>query len=290
MKVLDKIPKWVKFVFKLTITIAALAIVIIKIDFQQIKIIIIQSNWWFLAPAIGFFALSKVIASFRLNHFFRNIQINISDKNNLKLYWLGMFYNLFLPGGISGDGYKIYILNKKFKSGAKRIFQAVLLDRISGLLALITLAVILSIVLPLQAWMKYLIWFCIPGGYIIYYFALKKLFYVFVNSFPITSFLSLMVQLSQLISVYFIIKALQIDDHWGIYLFIFLISSIVATIPFTVGGVGAREITFLYATNWLHLELEPAISLSFLFFSISSIVSLYGLRYNLIKNFEEQIQ
>ncbi len=53
-----------------------------------------------------------------------------------------MFYNLFLPGGIGGDGYKIYLLQKNYQTGTKKIFGAVLADRISGMVALVVLALI----------------------------------------------------------------------------------------------------------------------------------------------------
>jgi len=32
-----------------------------------------------------------------------------------------MFYNLFLPGGIGGDGYKIYLLNKLSNKSIKSL-------------------------------------------------------------------------------------------------------------------------------------------------------------------------
>ncbi len=47
-----------------------------------------------------------------------------------------MFYNLFLPGSISGDAYKVVRLTKDFNVAYKKTTAAVLLDRFSGLLAL----------------------------------------------------------------------------------------------------------------------------------------------------------
>lgn len=51
----------------------------------------------------------------------------------MKLYWLGMFYNLFLPGSISGDAYKIVILKRRYNAPYKKTSAAVLLDRFNGL-------------------------------------------------------------------------------------------------------------------------------------------------------------
>jgi len=288
MKWLKNIPDWLKFLLKLSITILALAFVIYKVDFTKVIKIISESNWWFLIPAIAFFVFSKIIASVRLNRYFRNIEIHLSNKKNIKLYWLGMFYNLFLPGGIGGDGYKIFILNKSYKVGAKKIFQSVLLDRLSGLAALVILAVILTVFLPLSNWLILLLYLCIPLILAIFYIIIKNFFNIFVSSYQLTTFLSLVVQISQVLSVLFIFKALRIESSVEIYLFVFLLSSVVATIPFTVGGVGARELTFLYAATWFNIETEPAISLSFIFFIITALTSLFGIRYSLERDFEKQ--
>ncbi len=78
----------------------------------------------------------------RLNIYFSAIDLKLKEKTNLQLYLLGMFYNLFLPGGIGGDGYKIYLLQKNYQTGTKRILGAVLSDRISGMVALVVLALI----------------------------------------------------------------------------------------------------------------------------------------------------
>ena len=66
----------------------------------------------FLAAIV--FALSKFFSSVRLTYFIREMGFEISQWQNWKLYLQGMFYNLFLPGGIGGDAYKIYYLNKAF--------------------------------------------------------------------------------------------------------------------------------------------------------------------------------
>ncbi len=290
MRFLDKIPDWLKISLKIIISIAALILVVVKIDFNQVISIISKSNWWLFIPAIAFFVLSKIIASLRLNIFFSDIAIILSNSKNLKLYWLGMFYNLFLPGGIGGDGYKIFLLNKKYKIGAKSIFIGVLLDRISGLIALISLSILLSIILPLKNYFYAFLILSIPLIHILYYQIVSKYFNTFVKSLMKTNLLSILVQVSQLIAVLFIVFALKIQASLWVYLFIFLISSVVATVPFTIGGVGARELTFLYAATWLDISIEAAIGISFMFFAITAIVSLFGLRYNLDKNFENQFE
>jgi len=50
-----------------------------------------------------------------------------------------MFPNFFLPGGITGDRFKVYLLNKVFKTSVKKLLQIVLFDHLGGLVSVIFL-------------------------------------------------------------------------------------------------------------------------------------------------------
>jgi len=126
------IPSWAKLLIKVCITGLCLWYVFTKIEWQQTWQTFISSNGFWLAMALLFFVLSKLVAAFRLNIYFKNIDAALATAQSIKLYWLGMFYNLFLPGGIGGDAYKVILINRKLKHPVKLLTAAVLLDRISG--------------------------------------------------------------------------------------------------------------------------------------------------------------
>ena len=92
--------------------------------------------------------------------------------------------------------------------------------------------------------------------------------------------LSVGVQVSQLVAAFFILWALGQNQEIGMYLLVFLISSIVAVIPLTIGGIGSRELTFLYGAQWLALDYKTAIAMSLLFFFITASVSITGMVYH----------
>jgi hypothetical protein len=71
------------------------------------------------------------------------------------------------------------------------------------------------------------------------------------------------------------------QDQTLSYLFLFLISSIVATLPITIGGIGSREITFLFGAEMMHLDVHLSIALSLLFYVITAVVSLSGIYFSL---------
>ena len=111
----NKINNILKLILKLAVAAAALTWVFTRIETREVLKILREAEYSYLAGALVLFILSKLIAALRLNVFFRNHDISISEKENMKLYWLGMFYNIFLPGGVSGDAYKIYLLKKRLE-------------------------------------------------------------------------------------------------------------------------------------------------------------------------------
>jgi uncharacterized membrane protein YbhN (UPF0104 family) len=269
----------VKLLIQIGLTILAITFLFSKISLDDIILAIKSSDFLYLCLAFIAFNISKIVSSIRLNRFFLDIDLKLSQTYNLTLYYLGMFYNLFLPGGIGGDGYKIYILNKKYHKKILTLTKALLLDRVSGLIALLFFTTLLllfssfskiSYLIPIGSFILLLILY--PLTFFIYKFKFKEFF----KSFKNTNLQAIAVQLFQLISAYFIIVSL--GDYTNIIdlLVIFLISSIVAIFPFTIGGVGARELTFLFLLEYIHCDAKIGVTLSVLFFIITALSSLIG--------------
>jgi len=276
-----KLPPFLKVLIKLAITVAALWYVFSRLDLQQVLGVIAQSKLLPLIAALILFVLSKMISSFRLNKFLASTGIRISERTNLKLYLLGMYYNLFLPGGIGGDGYKIYLLNRKYEVSTRKIFWAVMMDRIIGLVALFCLAVLLFCFVPGMASYAWYIWILIPLAVSISYIVFRRFFPYLLGVFPTGNLLSLVVQLLQLISAFLILLSLKVPGNLEGYLFVFLISSMVAVLPLTIGGIGSREFTFMLGAQWLGLDLNLSIALSLLFYLITAFSSFWGFIYSI---------
>jgi len=280
---LSRFKSQLKTALKLLLTGLALYLVFRKIDTTQLYQLTKSIHWVWIFPAILLFLLSKVATSIRLNRYFENIGIRLSEIQNWRLYLVGMFYNLFLPGGIGGDGYKVYLLNKAFKTPVKKLLQAALLDRLGGLVAIMFLLfgffLIVKIDLPFfedSAWRGLMIVglvFTLP----IFWLTQKFVFRDFLPSFWKGNAWSFAGQLAQLICAWFILLALGIKDHLLAYQLVFLLSSIVAVLPLTIGGVGARELVFVYAHTYAGIDQTASVAFSLIFFLISAGVSLVGI-------------
>ena len=271
-----------KTILKLILTGLALYLVFRKIDTAQLFEILKTIQWIWLVPAVILFVLSKVATAVRLNQYFKNISLQLSEWKNWKLYLIGMFYNLFLPGGIGGDGYKVYLLNKHFKLPVKKLLQAALLDRLGGLVAIVFLLFGLFLIVEVELdFLESELWnglmvagliLTVPGFWLV-----QKLFFKdFLPSFWSANAWSFAGQLAQLIFAWFILMGLGLHNNILAYQLVFLLSSIVAVLPLTIGGVGARELVFVYAHQYAGIEETAAVAFSLIFFLISAAVSLMG--------------
>lgn len=274
----SKTRKLLKLLLKIAVSVVCLWYVSGKIDFSKAGTALQQANWFYAFLALLAFAASKLLSALRLNMYFRNIDIHLPEWQNIKLYWLGMFYNIFLPGSISGDAYKVILLSKKYSISYKQTTAAVLLDRISGLLGLgLILAVYGFIVLGNKLYVP----LAIAGGailsVIILYLVIRFYLKDFIPSFFPTLLLGVAVQASQVICVYLIMAALGIPAHVTEYIFIFLVSSIVAVLPLTIGGLGARELVFLEGSKYFGLLQENSVIISILFYLLTLVTSLIGI-------------
>src|SRR5690606_385583 len=114
-----------KTILKISFTALALYWVFSKVEPRDLHQALLQSNPLFLILAFIAYSCSVVIGSSRLNGFFGGVGLRLSERYNFKLYLLGLFYNLFLPGGVGGDGYKVYFLRRKFEVKGRRLLTAV---------------------------------------------------------------------------------------------------------------------------------------------------------------------
>jgi uncharacterized membrane protein YbhN (UPF0104 family) len=272
----DRIWKLTKLFLKLAFTGVSLYLVFSKVSLGDLKEAFIDSDPVYFFVAFCIFAVSQLLASTRLNNFFQGIGLYLTNFYNFKLYLLGMFYNLFLPGGIGGDGYKIYFLRRKSGIKGRKILTAVFFDRLSGVWALAFIICLLIIFIPkieIPHWLPLTVFLT---GTIFYFFIIKYFFNEHSHNFFKTHLKAIAVQSLQLIAVIFVLYALKFNGKFSPYLLMFLASSLVAVFPFTVGGLGAREVVFLYGAEYFQLDSHLAVLISLLFYFISALLSASG--------------
>lgn len=268
-----------KVVLKFAVTGVLLYFVFRKVPLEKVKFRLLHANyWWMLAALVSFFA-SMIISSWRLSSYFKSIRLHLDARFNFRLYLLGLFYNFLLPGGIGGDGYKIYLLSKTYKHPAKKVFWAIMFDRLSGLWAigLITVALIflipqidIHIGIPLGIFVT---------GSAIYYFVAYRFFREYTHYFFEGHLKAIGVQSLQLLAIVFVLVGQDFTGKFSPYLLSFLISALATIIPISVGGAGIRETVFLQLTKVFPMDESLATFLPGSFYLISLLVAFLGIYY-----------
>lgn len=270
------------FAGKLVVSAGLLWFVFSNIDTREIIAIIRESNPWWLAVGTLLFVVSKLISAYRLNLYFRSAGLTLPAQYNLKLYLLGMFYNLFLPGGIGGDAYKVVLLNRFSDTRLRFLIQATLLDRVTGLVALFIITLILILFLPLPAGIPWVAAMGIPMVWLAAREIIRRFFPRFLSIFHTANLQSAAVQLFQLGTAWCILHAIGFQGSNFLMMTIFLVSSVMSVIPVTFGGAGAREFTFAMAATFLAFDpamRDSAIALGLIFYMITALVSMAGVWY-----------
>jgi len=244
--------------------------------------------------------IAQVISAFRTKLYFASAGIYLNNKFSIGLYFTGMLYNNILPGGVGGDAYKVYLIGKLADFPKLTAFRLILSDRGNGIF-------LIGLLTCLFAYMGHT-----AGGFVDRDYSLIRYLFSLLNysdlvfvvlaaiSIPMYLYLaktllkektitsikasgySFWVQsISTLIAV-IILAGLGFDiflspDITYEYLVLFLISSVISVIPISIGGVGLRELTFLYGANILELDVELGIAIAIVFFFINLLCSLAGL-------------
>lgn len=246
---------------------------------MQIRGLLKTVNVFYFGLAILFFLISQFISVIRFDLFIRKIGIRMSFGTNVRLYLLGMFYNFFLPGGVGGDAYKILLLNKSHQKSLKKIGELIFIERFIGVVAIGFLAAILVFLIPApfgEIWnfgagiLGIILTFVVIRQVVKYLHSHKKRVHlVFIYS--------LFVQFSQLLCVYFILISFGIKDHPLIYMFLFLVSSVLSVISFA--GLGIREAVFFYGGQWFGMNPDISAGVALTFSLFTAAVSFCGIIY-----------
>jgi len=272
------IKKITKTIIKIAVSVAAIALVVSKINISSTAETICSAQWQWIIGALLIYATSQVLSAMRINAIFKVIPFKLNSIVNLRLYWLGMFYNFFLPGGVGGDGYKIYYLHKHYKQSVKQLTTSIVCDRLSGLIAISCYLLAFISALGSNIGIPYCQWafILIPLGSLAYRIFLSIFAkFVLVVRHKVLCY-SGIIQGMQMMAAMFILFAIGADGQIAEYLFLFFVSSIASAIPISMGGIGLRELTFVMGSQYFGTNEDIAVSLSILFYTVSLISALPG--------------
>ena len=234
--------------------------------------------------------------------------MNISYSKLLSIYFVGMFFNNFMPSMVGGDVAKGYYLYKVSGKGGA-VVASLFMDRYAGFTALMAITVVATLIgyhlvhgsiIPLL--LVALIGIYVIGSLVLWVesfhgWALKmmsklKLFglnekidslyqsIMKYKGFYRTLFkalvLSLILQSAVIISYYILAVGLGMSLPFGYFFLLIPITSVVAMLPISLAGLGIREGAFVFLFTKVGATQAQALSLSLVWFFVSVFINLLG--------------
>jgi len=241
--------------------------------------------FWFILALLAF-SIAQVFSTLRMNLYYREAGRHIDFWYAMKLCYVGLFYNIILPGGIGGDAYKIFLLKRAANFPVREGIRIQLQTRANGLLVLLLMlyasvlfmpvpwsglrvlgGVLLCCIVTLTAYMLLSKWL------------LKESSAMGLRALPY----SVGVQSFNVLSMVILWKALGAHGELADYVFLFQLAAVAGMIPVTIGGLGIREFTFFKGgelIEWLTgtmVDGELGVTISLLVFVITVASALFGL-------------
>jgi uncharacterized protein (TIRG00374 family) len=146
------------FLLKLVLSLGLLWLVLSRLTWDEVRRALADPVWPWLAAAVAVYALSAWGGALQWSWILRTAGMQTPPGEIRRLYFVGLFFNNFLPANIGGDAYKIVDLGRR-EGCPGRVFCATLLDRLVGLAALTVFAALaagvcagLGISLPVVTW------------------------------------------------------------------------------------------------------------------------------------------
>lgn len=234
--------------------------------------------------------------------------LDISYLRLLSIYFIGMYFNNFLPTIVGGDLVKGWFLYKTTNRGDLSV-ASIFLDRYSGFAALISITalalipgyalisesgllaffalliggfVFISLVIwvgPLHGWAMKLL------AKIHFYGLNKKIstFYDVLMGYKshhgilVKIFIcSIFVQGGVMLGYYVLGSGLGIKVGIGYYLLFIPLITAITMLPISLSGIGLREYSFVFLFTKVGATKEQAVTLSLMWFIITALTSLIG--------------
>jgi hypothetical protein len=268
---------------KILFILTSFALILWKADVSKIFGYIKNTNPLYLFAAYLIMSLAQITSAYRMRFYFAGAGVELGRRFSIGLYFTAMLFNTVLPGGIGGDGYKIYTIGKLAKFSRLLALKLALSERASGLFALLFLTVIFYFfakfpeIIPHQNVIIIVLNILLIPLYFISIAVLLK-------EKPLTAIISqaysIPIQLLNAAIAFTLLIPLGINNSFDItmsYMVLFMLSSVASIAPVSIGGAGLRELTFFYGAKLTGLNAELGVALAILFFIINILCSLNGL-------------
>lgn len=303
-----------QLLLKIVVSAGLMAFLLYKISLPQLVDAVRSLDRRLLAGAVLAFFFSNVLGAFQWHTLLRADGVSLGYARAFRFYFVGLFFNNFLPANIGGDAVKVWDVSR-YGGGVYQVIAVTLLDRIIGIFCLCLLATLSAVYLMASgrllpyAWYLVIFAGCMAPALGLYFFKplgnLVRAVVARIRPMSIDTRMSSILDhlgafkarkqlIVRLIGVSMVIQALRVSTHILVgaalglpidvvvlcQFFVFIpLLSLAMIPPVTINGLGVREGLGILLFAEAGFSRTDAFTLEFLTYGVSVVVSLLGLAF-----------
>ena len=284
---------------KLGVSVMLIGYLYTIVDFSATFVRIKSVNLGFILLAFILQFTQVAVSTLKWKLILRADGLNTPFLRLLKVYYIGNFISLFLPSSFGGDIYRVYALGSDNQRFGKTT-SSVLFDRLSGLLALLTIALMGYISLPGGQYDLVLLMLYLSGIGTFYLLTSKRTIdklqdsrfkMVQKSTVLITSFrtyrldyrmlcqvlvISLIFQFMVVVINKIYALSLSIDVPFGELLVIIPLVYLTEVLPISINGIGIRDSAFVFFFTAIEHTKEEGLAMALTVLTMRYVSGLMG--------------
>jgi uncharacterized protein (TIRG00374 family) len=306
----------VRGILQLALSLALLFWLANRVGFDVVVSTLASVSWTWYLPAFVLFLGNVLLRAYRWHILVTALRQDISYGRLLYLYFLGFFFNNFIPSGFGGDVVKVLALQRGQAQGAEAL-SSVVMDRLTGLIGSASIALIVLGWNTMQSWfgggatelalpsllllITALVSVGIPAGFVLIRWVdplqllsthlpftrritanpgLQK-FVRTIRFYPPRALLralsvSLPFTVGLVVIQYGIARALAVDVPFHLFFLFVPIIAIINTLPISFNGLGMREGVYQFLFVPAGVSSASAIAMSLAFYFLRVCAGLIG--------------
>lgn len=284
---------------KLAVTLIGLGIIFRQVDLDQIWQTLIRVEPLWVIAGVMLVNGSLVVRAYRWSLLLRRLGASVGLFRLTELYFVGNFFNAFLPSGFGGDVVRVVEVAKEVPTDVAT--GTVILDRLTGLVTLFVMALIVApwrpdgfpaslmgMVLAGALGGLFIVWALIEGT------LLPRIGSRFFSKSPkviprllgavrqcgtrgVLGAMAVSVLFNLMLAGWWLTSGLALDQQisFGYYVLVMPILAVPLLLP-SISGLGPRELLAPTLFAVVGVSAEVAVSLSLLVFVINRLSGLMG--------------
>lgn len=280
-------------VLKLAVTVGLLWYLLSRIDLPSVIGLVAGASWGWVACALVLYLTLQGLCAWRWLLLARVVNLDGTWPRFVRYYYVGMFFNLFLPTGVGGDVYRCYYVARS-SADWKRAIVSVLADRGVGFVTLSVIAVVAALAFGRVSFPPWIGWALGAGALGLValvavglaargpFAAIRAALPMVAEFFKRPGLLAFVTVLSFVLQTLVVVvnifnaMALKLEVPVVFYFILIPLIAVATMIPVSLNGLGVREGAFVFFLSQVGVSQEQALSLALLWLAVLIASGLIG--------------